>query len=144
MSDREAAENEMLLPPGKTCDDCLHSRRCFSLGFAKSLQENCDFSPSRFVARRCQACSGTGSVEKRPAIAAWSEHGDREQEECGDCNGSGECNALSASLERERVLREALQMFIYGTELTILKFGTPGATLALETARAALAKTGGG
>lgn len=56
---------------------------------------------------------------------------------------TADLSALSASRERERALRRALDMFIYGTELTILKFGTPGATLALETARAALAKTGG-
>jgi len=36
----------------------------------------------------CHTCGGSGSVEKTPAIAEWSEHGDREQEACPDCEGS--------------------------------------------------------
>jgi hypothetical protein len=34
---------------------------------------------------KCKTCGGSGSVEKTPTIAAWSEHGDREQEPCPDC-----------------------------------------------------------
>jgi len=38
---------------------------------------------------KCKTCCGTGSVEKVPRIAAYSEHGDREQEPCNKCHGSG-------------------------------------------------------
>jgi hypothetical protein len=38
---------------------------------------------------KCKTCGGSGTVEKTPTIAAWSEHGDREQEACQDCNGTG-------------------------------------------------------
>jgi DnaJ-class molecular chaperone len=37
----------------------------------------------------CPECEGTGTREVTPIIAAWSEHGDREQEPCSRCNGKG-------------------------------------------------------
>lgn len=39
---------EMKLPDGKSCDDCIHSKRCFSLGFSVTQRKSCDFWPSRF------------------------------------------------------------------------------------------------
>ncbi len=42
---------EMNLPEGKTCGDCVHSRRC-SLIFGRiPADEVCDWYPSRFQAK---------------------------------------------------------------------------------------------
>lgn len=38
----------MELPPGKTCDNCWHSWRCFTLGYSQSGRTSCDFYPNRF------------------------------------------------------------------------------------------------
>ena len=44
-------DREMNLPEGKTCGDCVHSRRC-SLIFGRiPTDEVCDWSPSRFQAK---------------------------------------------------------------------------------------------
>jgi hypothetical protein len=43
---------EMQLPAGKTCDHCVHSRRCFAFGFSKSGNSSCDFWPTRFRERQ--------------------------------------------------------------------------------------------
>ncbi len=43
---------EMRLPVGKTCDDCVHSRRCFGFGFSEAGRTSCDFWPTRFRARQ--------------------------------------------------------------------------------------------
>lgn len=41
---------EMRLPTGKTCDDCVHSRRCFAFGFSQAGRASCDFWPTKFKA----------------------------------------------------------------------------------------------
>jgi hypothetical protein len=38
----------MRLPRGKTCDDCVHIRRCVAFGFSSPERTSCDFWPSRF------------------------------------------------------------------------------------------------
>jgi len=41
---------EMRLPPGKTCGDCWHLRRCLAFGFTKNEERTgCDFHPNRFA-----------------------------------------------------------------------------------------------
>lgn len=46
------AETCMELPPGRTCGDCRHRRRCTTFGFTPSEAETvCSFFPRRFVAR---------------------------------------------------------------------------------------------
>lgn len=41
---------EMKLPPGKTCGDCRHVKRCRAFGFTSSESNtNCDFHPNRFI-----------------------------------------------------------------------------------------------
>ena len=46
------AEMELLtntfLPPGKTCADCVHCRRCCALFGQTPTGTSCDFWPSRF------------------------------------------------------------------------------------------------
>lgn len=42
---------EMRLPDGKTCDECVHARRCFGLGFSTPGNTSCDFWPRRYVER---------------------------------------------------------------------------------------------
>jgi hypothetical protein len=42
---------EMKTPPGKTCDDCAHAKRCFAFGFSRPGRGSCDFWPSRFKLR---------------------------------------------------------------------------------------------
>jgi hypothetical protein len=43
---------EMRLPAGKTCDNCINSRRCFGFGFSEAGNSSCDFWPTRFKARQ--------------------------------------------------------------------------------------------
>lgn len=43
---------EMTLPPGKTCSDCVHLRRCMRvLGCTSPERTSCDFYPNRFRQR---------------------------------------------------------------------------------------------
>lgn len=37
-------------------------------------------------AATCELCGGVGWIETTPAVAAWSEHGDRERERCPQCD----------------------------------------------------------
>jgi len=41
--------NDMELPEGKTCGDCIHWIRCNGLFMCKPEEVVCDFAPSRFV-----------------------------------------------------------------------------------------------
>ena len=40
--------NDMALPPGKTCGDCVHFKRCEWLIQCKREYTRCDWAPSRF------------------------------------------------------------------------------------------------
>lgn len=53
---RRAANDheQMNLPAGRTCADCVHCRRCTMMFGHISEDEVCDWSPSRFT-RRTQA-----------------------------------------------------------------------------------------
>jgi hypothetical protein len=42
---------EMNLPAGKTCGDCVHFRHCNLIFGHIAADEVCDWSPSRFAAR---------------------------------------------------------------------------------------------
>jgi len=42
------AIDDMDLPPGKTCGDCAHCRRCTMIFGHIPEDESCDWSPSRF------------------------------------------------------------------------------------------------
>ena len=50
-------KNDMILPIGKTCKDCIHFKRCEWLIGLKGNETNCDWSPSKFypmpVTRKC-------------------------------------------------------------------------------------------
>lgn len=41
--------DDMKLPAGKTCGDCKHFNRCEWLISCKPTNEECDWSPSRFI-----------------------------------------------------------------------------------------------
>jgi len=41
-------EDQMNLPEGMTCGDCVHCRRCTSMFGHIPTDESCDWSPSRF------------------------------------------------------------------------------------------------
>lgn len=41
-------EDQMNLPEGMTCGDCVHCRRCTSMFGHIPADESCDWSPSRF------------------------------------------------------------------------------------------------
>ena len=52
---------DMQLPAGATCGDCAHVERCLALGFTSGRARTvCDFSPSRFAARRESGGSASG------------------------------------------------------------------------------------
>jgi hypothetical protein len=40
--------DDMDLPEGKTCGDCVHGRRCTAMFGHIPADESCDWSPSRF------------------------------------------------------------------------------------------------
>lgn len=40
--------DDMDLPPGKTCGDCVHCKRCTAMFGHIPEDESCDWSPSRF------------------------------------------------------------------------------------------------
>ena len=40
--------NEMDLPEGKTCSNCIHCRRCCAMFGAQPDNTSCDFYPVRF------------------------------------------------------------------------------------------------
>lgn len=40
---------DMKLPEGKTCADCVHVKRCTSMFGVNTTDTECDFGPSRFV-----------------------------------------------------------------------------------------------
>ena len=42
---------EMALPAGKTCGDCVHTRRCVSMFGHTPADTSCDFHPSRYRER---------------------------------------------------------------------------------------------
>lgn len=51
MADRDPyrrAGDDMDLPVGKTCGDCVHVRRCTAMFGHIPEDESCDWSPSRF------------------------------------------------------------------------------------------------
>ena len=41
-------DDDMKLPLGKTCNDCVHDRRCKAMFGVKGNETTCDFAPSRF------------------------------------------------------------------------------------------------
>ncbi|MCK5614320.1 hypothetical protein KAR91_71300 [Candidatus Pacearchaeota archaeon] len=43
--------DSMKLPEGKTCDDCVHFKRCYDLFGAKPINIYCDFYPVRYYAK---------------------------------------------------------------------------------------------
>lgn len=44
----EIDEDRMNLPEGKTCGDCVHTRRCTMMFGHIAEDEACDWTPSRF------------------------------------------------------------------------------------------------
>lgn len=46
---RSLTHGEMNLPPGQTCGDCVHIRRCAAIFGHQANDEVCDWAPSRFV-----------------------------------------------------------------------------------------------
>lgn len=40
--------DQMSLPEGKTCGDCVHCKRCTAMFGHIPADESCDWSPSRF------------------------------------------------------------------------------------------------
>jgi hypothetical protein len=42
-------KDDMKLPDGKTCNDCIHFQRCSWLISCSPNNTNCDWSPSKFA-----------------------------------------------------------------------------------------------
>lgn len=65
MAEREPykrAGNEMDLPAGKTCGDCVHCRRCTLMYGHIPADEVCDWWPSRFREAEQAAPAGAGQA----------------------------------------------------------------------------------
>lgn len=45
-------EDELALPKGKTCSDCVYCRKCCAMFGAKPDNVTCDFYPVRFYQRK--------------------------------------------------------------------------------------------
>ncbi len=54
--------DDMDLPPGMTCADCVHCRRCCLMFGHIPTDEVCDWSPSRFQASALDAPGTVGGV----------------------------------------------------------------------------------
>lgn len=67
------ATTDMQLPPGKTCADCYHLKRCTWLISVVASNTHCDWSPSRFVLAEPTPESppspGSGEPTESPAPA---------------------------------------------------------------------------
>lgn len=90
MAEREPykrAGNEMDLPAGKTCGDCVHCRRCTLMFGHIPADEACDWSPSRFREAEQAAPAGAGQ--------AFQPKGGM----CGTCtNAKADCSGLPFDL----------------------------------------------
>lgn len=49
MKTTDGNHNNMDLPPGKTCEDCINCRLCCAVYGKTPKDTECDWSPSRFV-----------------------------------------------------------------------------------------------
>lgn len=49
--DEHGEQYKMNLPPGMTCGDCVHMRRCAGIYGRIDSDEQCDWSPSNFQRR---------------------------------------------------------------------------------------------
>lgn len=47
--------HDMLLPKGKTCDDCIHIKRCSWLILRVGNEIMCDWYPSKFIERQMES-----------------------------------------------------------------------------------------
>jgi hypothetical protein len=48
------SDDDMKLPPGKTCADCFHLKRCVAIFGGDPVNERCGWSPSKFIERKQQ------------------------------------------------------------------------------------------
>ena len=46
-----ANKDDLSLPDGKICNDCIHRMRCIGFGFSWASRKSCDFYPVRFQQR---------------------------------------------------------------------------------------------
>jgi hypothetical protein len=71
-------DQDMRLPDGKTCGDCVHIYRCTIFGFTSSpANTSCDFWPNRF---RASALLGQEAAQPR-------EGKEQESESAGTARG---------------------------------------------------------
>jgi hypothetical protein len=59
------SEEDMKLPGGKTCKDCLHYRKCARLVGVGPNWKSCDWSPSRFKLNMLAGRTITIKAERR-------------------------------------------------------------------------------
>lgn len=67
MSDEPNYDEDMKLPPGKTCADCFASRFCIGIGCTTPERTTCDYWPNRFRERRS---SGIAPAQRVPQPTA--------------------------------------------------------------------------
>jgi hypothetical protein len=60
------AGNDMDLPEGKTCGDCVHCHRCTAMFGHIPADESCDWSPSRYRPAVADAAPITLATVKPP------------------------------------------------------------------------------
>lgn len=59
------ADDDMALPPGRTCADCTHFMRCLWLIGCRPSNVTCDWSPSRFVATTGETAAAVQEHEEQ-------------------------------------------------------------------------------
>jgi len=56
------SSDEMNLPEGKSCADCVHCYRCTKIFGAKPENKQCDFHPIRFYLKPAEPPQAQGSA----------------------------------------------------------------------------------
>lgn len=74
--------DDMDLPEGKTCGDCVHCRRCTGMFGHIPADESCDWSPSRFRPAVTDAAPVTLATLKPPRNRRTRLRPDTEHKDC--------------------------------------------------------------
>ena len=76
--------DDMDLPEGKTCGDCVHCRRCTGMFGHIPADESCDWSPSRFRPAVTDAAPVTLATVKPPRDLRTRLRPDTEHKDCSN------------------------------------------------------------
>ena len=75
-------DDDMKLPEGKICNDCVHIYRCSKIYGVQGTETGCDFAPSRFQHKKkpCEKCADRAAAA---VILGETMSSDRKEKEHG-------------------------------------------------------------